>query len=127
MSPDIYVLLLDSRDLSSEPLLFHSLNHVLLATLIMKNNLRTFYYILFAGGSACIGHTTLNKKYSIEYIFFMKEVNHKLELGLGKGEGVLVWLKPMDSFGMWWKSNEIICLHWIIILLYKSTETILWL
>ena len=25
-------------------------------------------------------------------------------------------LKPMDSFGMWWKSNEIIFLHWIIIL-----------
>ena len=25
-------------------------------------------------------------------------------------------LKPMDSFGMWWNSNEIIFLHWIIIL-----------
>ena len=25
-------------------------------------------------------------------------------------------LKPMDSFGMWWKSNEITFLHWIIIL-----------
>ena len=24
-------------------------------------------------------------------------------------------LKPMDSFGMWWKSDEIIFLHWIII------------
>ena len=30
---------------------------------------------------------------------------------------VSTWqLKPMDSFGMWWKSNEIIFLHWIIIL-----------
>ena len=27
-----------------------------------------------------------------------------------------LYLKPMDSFGMWWKSNEIIFLHWIIIL-----------
>ena len=24
-------------------------------------------------------------------------------------------LKPMDSFGMWWKSNEIIFLYWVII------------
>ena len=24
-------------------------------------------------------------------------------------------LKPIDSFGMWWQSNEIIFLHWIII------------
>ena len=30
-------------------------------------------------------------------------------------------LKPMDSFGMWWKSNEIIFLHWIIIL-YKCSS-----
>ena len=28
----------------------------------------------------------------------------------------LLRLKPMDSFGMWWKSNEIMFLHWIIIL-----------
>ena len=26
----------------------------------------------------------------------------------------IVRLKPMNSFGMWWKSNEIIFLHWII-------------
>ena len=25
------------------------------------------------------------------------------------------YLKPMDSFGMWWKSNEITFLNWIII------------
>ena len=24
-------------------------------------------------------------------------------------------LKPMDSFGMWWKSNEIIFLYWVIV------------
>ena len=28
-----------------------------------------------------------------------------------------ILLKPMDSFGMWWKSNEIIFLHWIIIII----------
>ena len=27
-------------------------------------------------------------------------------------------LKPMDSFGMWWKSNEIIVLYWVIIVLF---------
>ena len=27
----------------------------------------------------------------------------------------LTCLKPMDSFGMWWKSNETFFLHWIII------------
>ena len=27
---------------------------------------------------------------------------------------IMLLLKPMDSFGMWWKSNEIIFLHWII-------------
>ena len=36
----------------------------------------------------------------------------KKHLQIGPGRA----LKPMDSFGMWWKSNEFMFLHWIIIL-----------
>ena len=69
-------------------------------------------YLTDKTGFFLLGHTVYkhwkyrhkqNKEHVAIKIFFWSEDNF--------------WtLKPMDSFDMWWKSNEMIFLHWIIIL-----------